>query len=79
MTRNLHVAERYDLLLCPGVESTAGGHDMTCRLCIRLASRWTPAQRQSSAVARVHLYDPGQLVDGRCHALILGHPEETRP
>lgn len=77
MARDILIATRYDLLLCPGVDSTAGGSDMTCRLCVRLASRWQPAQRRLSAVATTHLYEPGSLVDGRCHALLLGHPEET--
>lgn len=76
--RDLRVAERYDLLLCPGVLSTAGGHDMVCRLCVRLSSRWPLQAQRVSAVARQHLYDPGRLVDDRCHMLILGHPDEVR-
>lgn len=78
MTRDLHIAERYDLLLCPGVESTAGGHDMRCRLCIRLVSRWSVQAVRLSPVALQHLYDPTRLVDGLCHALLLGHPGEAR-
>lgn len=77
MSCDLRLAERFDLLLCPGVDSTAGGKDMICRLCIRLSSRWTPQQQQWSAVAKMHLYEPSELIDGHCHALLLGHPEET--
>lgn len=79
MTADLRTAERFDLLLSPGVDSTAGGKDMRCRLCVRLADRWSAVERRCSAVARVHLYDPGRLIDGRCHALLLGHPQETTP
>lgn len=63
-----------DLLLCPGVDSTAGGKDAICMLCIRLADRWPAEVLQASAVSREHLYDPSRLIDGRCHALLLGVP-----
>lgn len=68
-----------DLLLCPGVPSTAGGADLRCRLCIRLVSRWPAQTLQRTAVAREPLYDPSALRDGVCASLILGHPDECEP
>lgn len=70
---------RPDILLCPGVDSTAGGKDINCRLCIRLVSRWPEEVQQVAAIARQHLYDPSLLVDGHCHALLLGNPSEVCP
>lgn len=78
MARDLRIAERYDLLLCPGIDSTAGGKDMKCHLCVRLAGRWSEQARRVSAVALQPLYDPSRLVDDRCDALLLGHPDETQ-
>lgn len=79
MARDLRVTERYDLLLCRGIDSTAGGKDLRCRLCIRLAGRWPDPVRRVSATAVEPLYDPSRLIDGHCHALLVGDPSETAP
>jgi hypothetical protein len=67
-----------DLTLCPGVDSTAGGKDIRCHLCIRLATRWPRRLEKCMPVYRLALYDPARLApDGSCASLILGHPDEV--